>query len=442
MSNNVFTIFNHGTNFHRDSNSNELISRLSTSILGQEARVVQTGERTDQNPLPFALRSKNPTYLICEGPGSSSVTAEQSGQGFAHTHPGRLNPIFNTQKDIGSSNKLNPRLIPRIRRWFYRRRGLGTSEFQDSFMGNTPISTRARGLLLGSGWEDNVYRAVWMITHLRFELNQPIDTINIVGWSRGAVTCTMIANKLFELFEDTIDINIFAIDPVPGGQTTRTKEMLGIPPNVRNYMAILALDSDGSNFLPTDRNEMSYIAPRSQHGKTGNSESRNPTHIRPRTHFLPLPGNHSDLVNSALSSQLVENSAKLCQHLAYQFLRAHGTPFGPDLSVSTAEATQLYEAMLPKMKQIATAASTGSLLNVVQGRRINRNVRTNRQNYVHDADQFINEHHRLCTLGKNYPGGAQDSSFSSSEWRSGQDPAWLDLPAEQSDLRNMGFQTQ
>jgi hypothetical protein len=44
MSNNVFTIFNHGTDFHRDANPDELISQLSMAMDGKEARIVQTGE--------------------------------------------------------------------------------------------------------------------------------------------------------------------------------------------------------------------------------------------------------------------------------------------------------------------------------------------------------------------------------------------------------------
>lgn len=81
MSHNVFIIFNHGTDFHRDANPNKLISQLSIAMDGKEARIVQTGERTEKNSMPFVLESDNPTYLICEGPGSEEVSAEDSKSG-------------------------------------------------------------------------------------------------------------------------------------------------------------------------------------------------------------------------------------------------------------------------------------------------------------------------------------------------------------------------
>lgn len=325
MPSNVFTIFNHGTDFHRDANPNELISQLSTAMNGSEARIIQTGERTAENPMPFALESRNPTYLICEGPGSEEVSAERSKSRIHHAYPGKFNPIFNIDKTLGASRKLNPGLTLKgdRRYWFFGEQQ--TNEFQDDFMGNTPEVWRQMGRALGNGWDDNVYKATWMLTHLKFELNQPIDTVNLVGWSRGAVTCLKIANKLFEVFEDTINVNIFAIDPVPGGYTARTQDMLAIPPNVRNYLAVLALDADGSNFQPTDRTDIKLLAPKSEHGKAGNSDSLNPQHIKPHAHFLPMPGNHSDLVNAKLSSPLVGNSAKLCRSLAWRFLTQHGT---------------------------------------------------------------------------------------------------------------------
>lgn len=120
MSQNVFTIFNHGTDFHRDANPTELISQLSMAMNGKEARIVQTGERTEKNRMPFALEFNNPTYLICEGPGSEEISAEDSKNQVHHAHPGKFNPIFNTQKTPGQSQKLNPGLTLKggRRYWF------------------------------------------------------------------------------------------------------------------------------------------------------------------------------------------------------------------------------------------------------------------------------------------------------------------------------------
>jgi hypothetical protein len=77
----VFTIYNHGTDFHRDKDATELVTQLSEATQGFEAEIEQTGEPSKENPTPWQLKrpfgvSKDqfPTYLICEGPGSSEVS--------------------------------------------------------------------------------------------------------------------------------------------------------------------------------------------------------------------------------------------------------------------------------------------------------------------------------------------------------------------------------
>lgn len=438
MSNNIFTIFCHGTDFHRDKNPNELINQLSMAMDRKEARIVQTGERTKENPYPFALESENPTYLICEGPGSEEVSAEDSKSGVHHAYPGKFNPIFGTEKGRGQSQ--NPGLTLKGPRQYWFLGEKEADEFQLSFMGNTPEVWKLTGLALGNGWDDNVYKAVWMLTHLKFEMSQPIDTINIIGWSRGAVTCLKIANKLFEVFEDTLNVNIFAIDPVPGGYTNRTLDILAIPPNVRNYLAVLALDADGGNFQPTDRSDITLLAPKSQHGKGGNPDSLNPQYIKPHVHFLPIPGNHSDVANVNFSHPLVENSAILCRHLAWKFLSLHGTPMAKEFQLSSDEVSQLYNQMLPKLGEIAKAASKGGWLSPIEGFKTERAVRKHRKEYVHDPDKYINEHHRLCALKQDYPAVPKsDDQFFRSDWTEWQENKTLDLTKEQTHLQLMGI---
>ncbi|QLE59610.1 hypothetical protein [Nostoc sp. TCL26-01] len=438
MSHNVFTIFNHGTDFHRDANPDELINQLSMVMEGKEARIIQTGERTEENPMPFALECDNPTYLICEGPGSVEVSAEDSSSGVHHAYPGKFNPIFGIEKGKGKSQNPGLTLKGTKQYWFFGEKE--ADEFQLSFMGNTAEVWRQMGRALGDGWDDNVYKAVWMLTHLKFEMSQPIDTVNIIGWSRGAVTCLKIANKLFEVFEDTLNVNIFAVDPVPGGYTKRTLDMLAIPPNVRNYLAVLALDADGGNFQPTDRTDMKLLAPKSQHGKGGNPDSLNPGHIKPHVHFLPIPGNHSDVVNANLSHPLVKNSAILCRHLAWQFLSAHGTPIKQEWKLSNDEISSLYNQMLPKLSEIAKAASTGGWLSPIEGFKTERAVRKHRGEYVHEPDKYINEHHRLCVLKQDYPPIPNaDVQFTKSDWTPWEENKTLSLPQEQTHLQLMGI---
>lgn len=438
MSNNIFTILCHGTDFHRDKDTDELINQLSMAIDGKEARIVQTGKRTKENPYPFALQSENPSYLICEGPGSEEISAEDSQSGVHHAYPGQFNPILGTEKSEGKSQNPGLTLKGRKRYWFLGEKQ--ADEFQLSFTGNTPEVWKQMGRALGSGWDDNVYKAAWMLTHLKFEMSQPIDTVNIIGWSRGAVTCLKIANKLFEVFEDTLNVNIFAIDPVPGGYTKETPDMRNIPPNVRNYLAVLALDADGGNFQPIDRTDIKLLAPKSQHGKGGNPDSLNSQRIKPHVHFLPIPGNHSDVVNVKLSDPLVENSAILCRHLAWQFLTAHGTPMKQELRLPNNEVSECYDRMLPELGQIAKKASTGGWLSPVEGFKTERKVRKHRGEYVREHNQYINEHHRLCALRQDYPPAPEsDDQFLESDWTKWQENKTLDLPKEQTHLQLMGI---
>lgn len=66
--------------------------------------------------------------------------------------------------------------------------------------------------------------------------------VNLVGWSRGGISCHMLANAMLK---DTalknIPVNIFAIDPVPGiGNFQDDKVKLGA--NVKEYVGFYARD--------------------------------------------------------------------------------------------------------------------------------------------------------------------------------------------------------
>ncbi len=49
----------------------------------------------------------------------------------------------------------------------------------------------------------------------------PITKVNMIGWSRGGVTCFELANRMFADPDlRHIPVNIFACDPVPGHRIT------------------------------------------------------------------------------------------------------------------------------------------------------------------------------------------------------------------------------
>jgi hypothetical protein len=77
---------------------------------------------------------------------------------------------------------------------------------------------RLWGNTSGSGWTENVGRTVNIIKEM-----PETSTVNLCGWSRGAVTCIRIANALRkDLVTDHITCNIFAVDPVAGAGNSKT----------------------------------------------------------------------------------------------------------------------------------------------------------------------------------------------------------------------------
>lgn len=66
--------------------------------------------------------------------------------------------------------------------------------------------------------------------------------VNLLGWSRGGISCHMLANAMSrDAALKHIPVNIFAIDPVPGignFQENRVK----LESNVKEYIAFYARD--------------------------------------------------------------------------------------------------------------------------------------------------------------------------------------------------------
>jgi len=96
--------------------------------------------------------------------------------------------------------------------------GLGTSAFvqtvRDANNGAAPGVLDWRGKAFGAGWGNVVMQV--MAGLQAANAAQAITVVNLVGHSRGAVTCHMIAHAIAHVMPG-VRCNIFAIDPVPGG---------------------------------------------------------------------------------------------------------------------------------------------------------------------------------------------------------------------------------
>lgn len=157
----------------------------------------------------------------------------------------------------------------------------------------------------GVGVQQNVDSTVELILALNLAGLKP-ERINMIGWSRGAVTCIRIAYKLWQSQDGNIrniPINIFAVDPVAGAGHSTEVDATTVTPNVENYIATLATGEKRRFFKPIAGHRLNVVDPN-----------------RTKSWVLPMPGNHA---NTATNDN---PTGRVVFNLAYRFLNACGTP--------------------------------------------------------------------------------------------------------------------
>ena len=163
-----------------------------------------------------------------------------------------------------------------------------------------------------------------------FRKNGIIPTqVNLVGWSRGGISCHMLANAMFkDAALKNIPVNIFAIDPVPGignFQEHRVK----LNSNVKEYIGFYARDERSKGF--------SCVIPQTATGT--------------RTHIFPIPGRHATLVGNAAAdgntgAKVLAEPGQFVRHFAETCLKRWGTPLTKTLNLSDATLKNLGDAMV------------------------------------------------------------------------------------------------
>lgn len=324
----TFTIFNHGTNSHRDRTDGEIIATFGNAM-----------PSTDEY---F-------TYLITDGPGSAPRTR------LGTPRPGTFNWATRNRE----------------KKKFW----VGKTELGD---GSSPW--RITGLVSGGGWDDNVRHALVVITDLLCR-GLPPQTINMIGWSRGAVTCLKIANALWdpstrEGFLRDIAVNIFAIDPVAGGGAGVVQDTRLVTPNVKNYIGTLAQDEQRGGFGPQDADRIHILDP----------ESSNVV-------LLPFPGKHNTQVQR--NSGALPEVAAVVWDLAYKFLDGFGTrfPTRPVVPLSSDQICEAYGRIIMKRERYHEGRNRG-LFARLQGGITPRSFKRDVSQYVEHARYFVNQHHR------------------------------------------------
>lgn len=166
---------------------------------------------------------------------------------------------------------------------------------------------------------------------------RPLDYINVIGWSRGAITCHMFANRLRQ--HPTLGhlgVRIFACDPVPGyGMTTPPKSILDISgTRVTEYVGIYSEDERSRSFSPVLPNLPPACIP----------------------YITTIPGRHATLVgNSAIDGGSgpgvdgingLTGPGQITRHLAEVYLSNWGTNLGSRLHLSDDMSLRIYDEMI------------------------------------------------------------------------------------------------
>lgn len=194
---------------------------------------------------------------------------------------------------------------------------------------------------LGAGVLDNIVLASdWLADEMAADHKPPVTTVNLCGWSRGAVTCIVLSHTIQAMFgNDAPEVNIFAIDPVQGGvgsvanpfhkskrhggfdQTGVAGNARTLPLCVNEYTAVLAESLGG--LAPVFRN----MSPSTDGTPAIKTE-------------YPFPGSHSDVAKT--KNDIGRISASIC----HKFLAAHGTVINGTDALEETQELEAYARIL------------------------------------------------------------------------------------------------
>lgn len=184
----------------------------------------------------------------------------------------------------------------------------------------------ASGLVLGQGYDDAIDEALKAVKALIGDPDPDHGekiTLNMAGFSRGSDTILRISNAIYAEYGTQVAINIFAIDPVPGPFRQGSRKARIIPPNVKNYHAVLMRDEarpimrsqDKQHLVVEDPNETQVIYTE-LHGIHG-------TGTRINGDFNKPDGNHHG----------VRDTAILTWEALRQFSQDHGIQFKNNMNI-------------------------------------------------------------------------------------------------------------
>ncbi len=435
----ILTILCHGTGSHRSgtyidgenlsATHDEVITRLGDLLYEPGLDLTEVlvngwpdvGAQPREGLIETAMEQRlGRTHIVLDGPGADPIGWAPTSK---HPRAGTFDP---SSIDKQLRSKLNPH--------------------KDNFAASAKIS--------GAGWNDNilylrtVLEAVFFTKPFKLTTDSStaerrlallhkqlftdpsllnIERINLIGWSRGAVTCLKVAYMLKQVGEDksfftklwesfsfrskarayhtggalkklaTVPINIFAIDPVPGPGNRDSKQNKTIGSNVKNLVVLISQAETKPGFKPQDYELLDI-------------EDETATNVV----YLPFPGVHNTCsirVNARANERNyrysygggeptsdIQDVGVIAAELAYRFL-AHFHPqlatplrgIGPEQT----DAMLLERYSRVVLKKDSYFESWGILHSKYRvDVKADYDIRNAREEYTNHGYYFINEHHR------------------------------------------------
>ncbi|MDD7804325.1 MAG: hypothetical protein PUP46_01890 [Endozoicomonas sp. (ex Botrylloides leachii)] len=236
------------------------------------------------------------------------------------------------------------------------------------------------GLIGGRGVDNNVAKT---IDEVKKKYTTGLITLNMCGWSRGAMTCFKIANALYRNSEmGRIKCNIFAIDPVPGATAFNNHmwKEINYTPNIGISAIIFA-----------------------QHERRSLFEPYYPQITGPFTDVDIMPGTHSAIVKPKPKAK---DAALIVKDMAKRFLTARGTVFKISDLLYDNDILEMYATISQQFNNYAKLTSLDKSI-LKKQLTAERAIRNKDREIVAKFSQkrtgfFINAHHREAFY-KNFP---------------------------------------
>lgn len=309
----VLTVYFCGTGSHRFDDTNpsfwngELVSTLASNDLGKE----------------YAH------WIAVDGPGSGNLQADQM-----FVEPGGYYNWNQTLFGKGWEENVQHALQIIKGKSDWQRKQLSEEEFQRLKKAGVPVP----GPTAAASWFWRTYSYGDRKVTPQMLQEQIIKTfrkdgivptqVNLVGWSRGGVSCHMLANAMLADDElKKLPVNIFAIDPVPGvGNFAKHRVHLG--ENVKQYVGFFSRDERSKGF--------SCVIPK--------------THASTRCHVYPMPGRHATLVGNASadgagSGKDLAEPGLIVRHFAEVCLTRWGVKLGKMLKLGESVLRAHHQAL-------------------------------------------------------------------------------------------------